>query len=486
MNTNVSRYFDGERLVMLTYQLEERGGRSLYDYLYSCIKKDIFEGKLSANEKLPSKRSLAKNLGISVITVENAYSQLSAEGFVYSIEKKGYYVAELSKWVGSSISQRSIEKADDSGKTDEGHVYADFVSNAVGSEKFPYSQWSRLTRQVLSEQNEMLLRKAPRTGVYELRQAIAEYLYNFRHVSVSPQNIIVGSGTEHLYGVIIRLLGRHKVYAVEDPGYTKLSDILSGDEIECIKVPIDEAGMRMDILSTMDADVVHITPSHHFPTGRVMDIKRRLEFLDWVRGSDERYIIEDDYDCEFRLHGRPIQTLYESDGSDKVIYMNTFSKTLAPSFRISYMILPDKLMRLYNEKMNYMSCTVPNLEQYVLARFMTQGYFERHINRMRVYYRSTRDLLLKEIQNSPLHDISTVHEEDAGLHFLLSIDTCVADHEFLRKAGDYGIRISFLSEYTYDYKPENEHIIIINYSGIKKENIKDAVKRLSWLICDIK
>lgn len=473
---------------MLTYQMEERGGRSLYDYLYSCIKNDIFEGKLSANEKLPSKRSLAKNLGISVITVENAYSQLSAEGFIYSIEKKGYYVAELSKWVRSgSISQRMSEKIRACSPSNENHIYADFVSNAVGSEKFPFSQWSKLTRQILSEQNEMLLKKAPITGVYELRSAIAEYLYNFRHVSVSPENIVVGSGTEHLYGVIIQLLGRNKVYAVEDPGYSKLSDILNGNELKCIKVPVDEQGMRMDILHGTDVDVVHITPSHHFPTGRVMSIKRRLEFLDWARESDERYIIEDDYDCEFRLHGRPIQTLYDSDGSeDKVIYMNTFSKTLAPSFRISYMILPDKLMRIFNEKMSYMSCTVPNLEQYVLARFMSQGFFERHINRMRVYYRSTRDLLLSEIQNSPLCKISTVQKEDAGLHFLLSIDTDVSDEEFLKRAAGYGIRISFLSEYTYNYKPENEHIIILNYSGIRKENIKDAVERLVWLICDIK
>lgn len=478
---------EGEGDRMLTYQMEERGGMSLYDYLYSCIKTDIFNGKLTANEKLPSKRSLAKNLGISVITVENAYSQLNAEGFIYSIEKKGYYVAELSKWVQSgSISQKMPEKSCNCEELCKKHIYADFVSNAVGSERFPFSQWSKLTRQILSEQNEMLLKKAPLTGVYELRCAIAEYLYNFRHVSVSPENIVVGSGTEYLYGVIIQLLGRKKVYAVEDPGYSKLSDILNGNELTCIHVPIDEQGMRMDILNGTNADVVHLTPSHHFPIGRVMSIKRRLEFLDWARESDERYIIEDDYDCEFRLHGKPIQTLYDSNGSDKVIYMNTFSKTLAPSFRISYMILPDKLMKIFNEKMGYMSCTVPNLEQYVLARFMSQGFFERHINRMRVYYRSTRDLLLKEIQNSPLCKISTVHEEDAGLHFLLSVDTKVPDSELLKRADECGIRISFLSEYTYNYNAENEHIIILNYSGIRKESIRDAVERLTWLICDTK
>lgn len=292
---------EGDR--MLTYQMEERGGMSLYDYLYSCIKADIFNGKLTANEKLPSKRSLAKNLGISVITVENAYSQLNAEGFIYSIEKKGYYVAELSKWVQSgSISQKTPEKSCNCEELCKKHIYADFVSNAVGSERFPFSQWSKLTRQILSEQNEMLLKKAPLTGVYELRCAIAEYLYNFRHVSVSPENIVVGSGTEYLYGVIIQLLGRKKVYAVEDPGYSKLSDILNGNELTCIHVPIDEQGMRMDILNGTNADVVHLTPSHHFPIGRVMSIKRRLEFLDWARESDERYIIEDDYDCEFRLH----------------------------------------------------------------------------------------------------------------------------------------------------------------------------------------
>ncbi len=469
---------------MLTYVMDERGDLSLYEYLYVCIKNDILSDKLEAGTKLPSKRSLAKNLGLSVITVENAYSQLIAEGFIYSEEKKGYYVAELSKGIINGQYQDeeseviSIHDRDNTSKT----YIADFVNNAVNYEKFPFSQWSKLTRKILSEENAMLLMRAPMAGVYELRKAISDYLYNFRGLRVSEEQIVVGSGTEYLYGILIQLLGREKIYAMEDPGYSKVSHILEGNGMKCEHIPIDSDGMMTDILRASKADIVHLTPAHHFPTGIVMPIKRRLEFLEWAYENSGRYIIEDDYDCEFRLQGRPIQTLFEADKTGRVIYMNTFSKTLAPSFRISYMVLPEHLLKTYNEKMSYISCTVPNLEQYVLAEFISGGYFERHINRMRVFYRNQRNILLEAVKQSSFAERVTILEEHAGLHFLMKIDTGLSDSEIVQIAGEKGVRISCLSDYCYQPREGQEHTLILNYSGLDRKMINDAVRVLGEIV----
>ncbi len=468
---------------MLTYPLDKRGSMSLYDYIYTCIKKDILAGNISSGEKLPSKRTLSKNLGVSVITIENAYLQLMAEGFIYSVEKKGYFAADIKDFhvYEKCAAQRDCENRDDAEVVDMPTVNVDFASNAVNTDKFPFSQWSRITRNILSEARDELLMAAPVNGVVELRMAIADYLYKFRGLKVSEDCIVIGSGTEYLYGILIQLLGYDKVYAMEDPGYSKVSKILEGNRVRCYHVPIDNQGMIIDRLNETGANVVHLTPSHHFPSGIVMPIQRRLEFINWAFCRNGRYIIEDDYDCEFRLQGRPIRTMFESDMNGRVIYMNTFSKTLAPSFRISYMVLPESLMQIFEKKLGYMSCTVPNLEQYVLASFMSAGYFERHINRMRVYYRNRRDEILEAIRESGLNGKCRIHEEHAGLHFLLEVETGMKDEELKKRALSKGIRITCLSDYSYNYSSRNEHIIILNYSGIKSGMIRESIN----LLCDI-
>ncbi|MCI8306927.1 MAG: PLP-dependent aminotransferase family protein [Lachnospiraceae bacterium] len=470
---------------MLTYPLDKRGDMSLYDYIYTCIKEDILAGIISPGEKLPSKRSFSKNLGVSVITVENAYSQLLAEGFLYSVEKKGYFAAEIKDFhvcECRSASQRDFENEDDLAKSAVPDIIADFASNVVNTEKFPFSQWSRITRNILSDARDELLMAAPVKGVAPLREAIADYLYKFRGLKVSGDRIVVGSGTEYLYGILIQLLGHDKIYAMEDPGYSKVSKILEGNRVKCYHVPIDKQGMVLDALHGTDANVVHLTPSHHFPSGIVMPIQRRLAFIKWALETDGRYIIEDDYDCEFRLQGRPIRTMFESDRNGRVIYMNTFSKTLAPSFRISYMVLPENLMQLFEKKLGYMACTVPNLEQYVLASFMSEGYFERHINRMRVYYRNRRDEILMAIRESGLHGRCRIHEEHAGLHFLLEVDTVLSDDELKKRAFSKGIIITCLSDYSYNESRDNEHIILLNYSGIKAGTIRESIRLLGDIL----
>ncbi|MDD4680994.1 MAG: PLP-dependent aminotransferase family protein, partial [Clostridia bacterium] len=278
---------------------------------------------------------------------------------------------------------------------------------------------------------------------------------------------------------------RNHLYAVEDPGYTKLTKIYESNDVKCCHIPMDAFGVMPDFLKSSGADILHITPSHHFPTGIVMPVSRRYELLSWAAKQNERYIIEDDYDCEFRLFGKPIPTLLSIDVMEKVIYINTFSKSLAPTFRISYMVLPKHLVGRYYQKLGFYSCTVSSFEQFTLARFISEGYFEKHINRMRTYYRKQRDTILKAIRESSLNPYLTIQEEDSGLHFLMKVNTDVEDAKLITAAKNAGIRISCVSKYYHDEQDCESHTIIINYSGLAPEKVETAIERLSKCIVNV-
>lgn len=461
---------------MITYSFTDLGSDCLYIHLYKCIKNDILQDTLHAGDKLPSKRNLAKNLNISIISVENAYAQLIAEGYVYSIPKKGFFVADIKTLHNKEESIISTENVQlSSGKS---NYFADFTSNQTSSEHFPFSIWAKITRELLTHNQQELLTNPPCGGILPLRKAIAKHLKDFRNMTVSPEQIIIGAGTEYLYGLLIQILGFDKTYAVEDPGYSKISQIYESHCISCNFVSMDSFGVKISDLENQNIDIVHISPSHHFPTGTVMPISRRYELLGWATKSDARYIIEDDYDSEYRLNGQPIPTLQSIDVQEKVIYINTFTKTLASTVRISYMVLPKHLVNIFYSRLYFYSCTVSNFEQYTLAKFISEGYFEKHINRMRNYYHIKRDKLLHTIAKSPLASYVTISEEDAGLHFLLKIDTELSDKEFLQKMEQSGIKLSSLSQYYQSPPKEVEHIFIINYSFVSEDNMEKAIQMI--------
>jgi GntR family transcriptional regulator/MocR family aminotransferase len=336
---------------MLTYSLEQIGKYTIYEYLYHCIRDDILGRKLRQGDRLPSKRSFARNMQISVITVENAYAQLLAEGYIYSIEKKGYFVNDV-----ENLNEKSIRavRTNNTAVKQKNEYFMDFVSNSVDFVNFPLSIWTKLIREIITtEKSENILKSSPTGGVMKLREAISEHLYHFRGMDVEPFRIIIGAGTEYLYNLIIQLLGRGNVFAVEDPGYSKITEIYRSNDVVCRHIGLDGSGIDMNGLLRYDPDVIHITPSHHFPTGIVMPISRRYEILNWASEKESRYIIEDDYDSEFRLSGRPIPALQSIDMNEKVIYINTFSKSLAPSIRISYMVLPKHLIVEFNRKLGF-------------------------------------------------------------------------------------------------------------------------------------
>ena len=381
--------------IMLTYNFANKGSDSLYEYLYKCIKNDIILGNLDVHEKLPSKRSFAKNLGISVITVENAYEQLMAEGYIYSIPKKGFYVADLRKLnltkthsVGPDNALLSIKE--------KVPYLADFTSNQTDSEIFPFTIWARTMRELLNENQQQLMENPPCGGIMALRQAIADYLHAFRGMVVNPEQIIVGAGTEYLYGLLIQLLGDDKIYGIENPGYPKIAKIYDSMHVSYSAIDLDEHGVCIDSLEDHQIDIMHLSPSHHFPTGIITPISRRYELLGWASKDENRYIIEDDYDSELRLGGKPIPTLQSIDVSDKVIYMNTFYENII-FYRKDQLYGTSGFFdrTFFIRSLSFYSCTVSNFEQYTLARFMESGSFEKHINRLRNYYQNKRDAILE-------------------------------------------------------------------------------------------
>jgi len=470
---------------MLTYDLSKREEHTIYEYLYQCIKKDILEGVLAADEKLPSKRQLAKNHQISLKTVENAYEQLLTEGYVYSEEKRGYFVTPMGHDSASRATGYenhmpfSVYERDE-----EGQYFADFTSNQAAIERFPFDTWAKTMRSVLTEKETALLKTVPFQGAYELRREIAKYLYGFRGMQVSPDQIIIGAGTEYLYGRLIQLLGREHVYAVEDPGYQKITKLYRAHGVTWEYVDVDENGMQVEKLAETAATVVHVSPGHHFPTGGIMPIGRRKQLLEWAEEGRERYIIEDDYDSELRFSRMPVPAIQSINHNHRVIYLNTFSKTLAPSIRISYMVLPQKLMERYIDTMNFYSCTVSAFEQYALSEFLSKGYFERHIHRMKKYYKEKRDSLLKVLEESPLREFVTVDEKDAGNHFLMKLRTPLSDTELKWFARENGIKLDCLSEYCVRDKEAFSHTIIVNYSDLEERNFRKALEILAEGACE--
>ncbi|MGE4277032.1 MAG: PLP-dependent aminotransferase family protein [Lawsonibacter sp.] len=463
---------------MLTYDFERRGNLARYDYLYRCIKEDILSGRLAAGEKLPSKRALARHLETAVVTVENAYAQLTAEGYLHPEEKRGYFVSA----VETRRDRPNTKEADPAEQEPVRPWLLDLKSGGSGTEGFPFSVWARLMRRVLTEQGETLLRAMPHSGALVLRQAIARHVYQFRNISADPDQIVVGAGTEYLYNLIGQLLGRDRIYGMEDPGYSKAARVYELSGAECIFLPVDGQGINPAEVERSRVQVLHISPNHQFPTGAVTPITRRQGLLRWAEQRADRYIIEDDYDSEFRFTGRPIPTLQSIDRADRVIYMNTFSRSLAPSLRIGYMVLPKPLMNVYRSRLGFYSCTVPAIEQYTLARFLEDGHFESHVSRMRVFYRGRRDAVLESIQASPLAGRSRVLREDAGLHFLLELDTRKPDEELAGLAEEQSIRLSFLSDYQRREGSASAHTLVVNYPGVDLEHLGQALNLLAGLL----
>lgn len=530
---------------MIVYTRENKGQESLYEFFYNRLREDILNGRIKSGEKLPSKRDFAAANGVSVITVENAYGQLAAEGYIFSKPKSGYYASDVGKTVSGSLlfpkkdfTDNIFTEKNSKEKTFTEKIFtknslpensllknslpenslpekytglpasSGFLNNSIKSPEtgsrikedtcetislvsgsasvssFPFSVWAKINRKILTEGDSKLLTSPPAGGVPELRSAISVHLREFRGINVSPDQIIIGAGTEYLYMLIVSLLGREKKYGLENPGSVKIRNIYRSLGTQIVPLMMDDEGITTNSLNGSGAEIIQISPSHHFPTGIVTSAGRRFSLLQWVGNAPGRYIIEDDYDTEFRLQGRPIPSMFSMDTTGHVIYLNTFSKSLASTVRISYMVLPPALLEEYMKKLSFYSCTVSNFEQYVLADFIKDRHFEKHINRIRNRSRNLRDELIKLIRESTLSGKVRISEENSGLHFLLHIDSSESDSELKAGALKAGLEVSFLSEYTAsceEYGPDADsksRTAIISYSGLSRSGLPEVVKRM--------
>lgn len=459
---------------MITPVLDPGLSTPLYEQLYRRIRADIESGVLPAGEKLPSKRALSAHLKVSVVTVEGAYGQLLAEGYLRSEPKRGFFVAALEPALAPAPPAPLREKT--APPPADAPRY-DFATNAVDAARFPFATWAKLMRQVLTKEDSGLLSAIHPQGVPALRAAIVDYLREFRGIDAHPDQVVVGAGSEYLTGILFQLLGREGGYAVENPGYRKFGRILSRQGALICPIPLDEQGLRVDALTWSGARVVHVTPSHHFPLGTVMPVTRRRELLAWASAGEERYIIEDDYDSEFRFSGRPIPALQSLDTGERVVYLNTFAKSLAPSLRIGYMVLPPHLAERYRREFLLYSSTVPSFEQYTLARFLEGGHFERHIARMRVEYRDRKAALTACVKE--LGFPAKLSGADAGLHMLLTLENGMGEGELVERAAAEGVAVYPLSAYWLTPPPEElPPTLIMGYARLEAEDIRQAFRRL--------
>lgn len=555
---------------MLTYDLTQRGDESLYEYLYLCIRADIENGSIPADRRLPSKRALAKHLGVSLITVEGAYSQLVAEGYVRAEARRGYYACDLevaptrlgqgpdlpvpasqptdpyslvhvdkpaecnslaqadrpagsgcltyAGWSAESNSPaqpgRQSEstrlaltvhpvECDQPGQVKQlvcitrpindtaphAPLIADFSTGSLPLDRFPFSSWAKTVREVLSRESEQsLLGDTCAQGALALRTQLAEYLHSFRGMQVRPEQIVVAAGSQVLDNLIVQLLGRERGYAVETPGYSRLASIYRANDAKLAYVPLDDDGISMPHLRASGVNVAHIMPSHQFPTGLVTSVARRYELLAWASEQPGRYIVEDDYDCEFRLSGRPIPALMSVDASSCVIYTNTFAKSLGSSFRIAYMVLPLSLVDAYQEKLGFYSSTVSATEQLALARFISTGEYERHVARTRSYYRSLKNELVDALRSCSVSDRIQTEATEAGLHFLMHVDVPGPTEAFMQAARARGVILSPLSTFCAPDQTlafDCSGTYVMNFAGLAPNQARPAADAIAQAVQDV-
>lgn len=451
-------------------------GDSLYKKLYASLRADIESKVYAPGQRLPSKRTLAKTVGVSVITVESAYAQLIAEGYVRTMEKRGYYVCELPDEMHHHGKVSNVEEAS------EDSIEApriDLTTNDADIRSFPYSVCMKNMKNVLRDRKDDVMRRSPCVGTLELRRAISDHLRTFRGISAPAERIVVGAGSELLYGMLALILG-DRTFGVEDPGRLEVAHSyrLHGKRVRL--VAMDDRGVRPDMIG--DADVLHISPSHHFPTGGVMPVARRYELLSWASEEEGRYLIEDDYDSEFRLIGMPIPAMESIDVAGRVIYINTFTETFTPTVRISYMVLPPALMELYTSKLGLYSCTISTFEQIAHATLLEQGFFEKHIMRMRGIFIRKRNALLRAMRGAGLKNVASISGEDSGLHFVLKFCDRVDGDETAERLRARGVAIRRVADYASCPTDDDRRSFVVCYSSLSEDDIAHVASEIAGCV----
>lgn len=427
----------------------------LYMQIYEYFKNEIINGTYKANTKLPSKRNLAKEYNISLNTVDNAYSKLLEEGFIYSKERQGFFVSDVGELYVLDSKPIHITK-------EEENIEYDFSYSGV-SEEFPYKIFKKISSNIFD--NKDILEKVDYQGYLPLRTQISEYLNKSRGFKADPSQIVISSGSEYLFQIIFKLISGK--FGIEDPGYSMLSNIMDTNDINYEFIPVDKNGMDLTKLKKSKSDFCVITPAHQFPTGVIMNMQRRVELLNMKK---IKYVIEDDYDSEFKYSKRPVPALKSIDVNDKVIYIGSFSKSISPSFRVSFMVLPFDLVEKYNKIFKFFICPVSIMVQKMLTTFIETGEFEKHLNRMRKIYSKKRQLLIDML--SERKDI-TIRGADAGLHVVLEYPKNYSEEYIVKKAKEKKIKVYGLGSYGTKRKIPS---ILLGFATLSEEKLKEGVK----------
>lgn len=469
----------------LTIELNQDTGKCLYEQIYEYIKQEIRSGRLAVGERLPSTRALAQHLQIARSTVDLAYGQLVSEGYIEARPYKGYFVCKVEELfqfadVNEDEARQVLMPVIKTMEQEEKAFSFDFSPTRIDMSQFPFSVWKKITKNILSDSNAKLFSQGNVQGDLGLRETIARYLHSSRGVNCHAQQIIVGAGNDYLLMLLEKILGGKMSIAMENPTYLRAYKIFQSFSWSITTVDMDENGMQAGQLGRTDAQLVYVMPSHQYPTGTVMPIGRRNELLKWAQEREDRYIIEDDYDSEFRYKGKPIPSLQASDKSGKVIYIGTFSKSIAPAIRVSYMVLPDALYEKYRENCYFYSTTVSRIDQRILDEFIREGYFERYLNKMRKIYKEKHDLLLELLK--PFEKQFEITGENAGLHLLLTAKDGETEVQLIRKAAEQSVKVYGLSD-SFAGGKKKSSTVILGYGSLNEEEIRQGIEGLAaaWL-----
>lgn len=442
-------------------------GAPLYEQLYRHISAAIQSGQLPPGEKLPSKRQLCTMLGVSMSTVETAYSLLTAEGYILSRPRSGYVVAQV-----VPLEAVSVPHPAPAAEPPAPLWKYSFSTGAVDTSVFPFSSWARITKEAVYENPELLQRGHPQ-GDLSLRTALADFLAQYRGVRCHPDQIIVGSGADHLLSILLQLLPHHQSIALEDPGYPAAYATVRHHGRTAVPIPVDSEGMEPEALGCSAATIAYVTPSHQFPLGVTMPVGRRSRLLQWAYEREDRYLIEDDYDSEFRYTSRPIPAMQGLDRRGRVVYLGTFSRSIAPAIRVAYLILPPALLERYRTEFPLAASTVSRFEQEALRRFIVQGLYARHLRRVGNLYRKKCTLLTEALAAIPGAKLSG---QQAGLHFLLTVPSR-SEGELVSLAAERSVRVHPLSQYCHTVPPIPS-TLVLGYAGLTEKELTEGARLL--------
>lgn len=466
---------------MITPIFDDYTSKPMYMQIRDYIVEEIKSGRLSKDTRLPSVRKFSKHLEVSRTSIENAYNQLLAEGYIISRPQKGYYVESLNfVYTPVEIVEEGTEQ-----EVDQEPIRYDFTNGSTSTDTFDFRLWKKHINYVINYQEGQLFESTSIKGEHALREAISHHFYRSRGVVSHPKNIVIGSGVSPLLSMLMTLFtvrGIHHI-AVEDPGFNKAYGVFRGGGFDVTPIEMTLEGMNIEELIRSGARACYVSPSHHFPTGTIMPIKDRQQILKWAR-ENEGYIIEDDYNFQLRYEGQPIPSMQSMDSSGRVIYLGSFSTVLAPAIRISFMVLPDTLTSLFEEHDSMFPQTASKLEQLALARLIEGGDFDKHIRKMRLHYAKIQKKTLQCMDAYFPESIQAINVK-AGLQVILKLPEFITESAFEEDLLKRQIRVEGLNHYRINKNRDSDPYLVFSYRGIGESLIETSIEELGDIFSDV-